>query len=469
MKKILSTLVLILLAINFADATHLRGGEIAVRRLNANSFTVRITITVFTNTTNTNVLFGGDDDILDFGDGTDPDGDGRPGILVPEQPNSPRPDLGPGVAIASYVIDHTYNGFGFYVISYSEPNRNDGILNMDESAATRFYIESGMTLDALVAEVYESPISLTESVFSTPLGEPFSVGFGCKDPNNYHLTYRLIAPMKAKNTPVSNYLRPENISVNYYNGQLEWDGKFSGMATAGEFSFAVRVDQLMDDGTLIGYKIRDFQVIVVDSNVEMGMADNVDLNGNNKIFLENEGDAEIQINAIATGATSVSLDAVTELTSSDNFTFETVASSQTAVTGYIRLKNTSTIVRDNPYHIVVRMTAHGDKNYFRDISYLFYTTSTTEADGVLIITDVEEKSSTAELSYPNPSNDYLFFTANIPSQTKVTIYDLTGKAVLASGLDTSNQLFVGDLIPGTYLMFLTSRKTVYPVQKIQIK
>ena len=64
-------------------ATHLRAGEITVERVSCNSLTFRITVTVFTNTINTNVLFGGEDDWLDFGDGHR--------MLIPEQENVPRP------------------------------------------------------------------------------------------------------------------------------------------------------------------------------------------------------------------------------------------------------------------------------------------------------------------------------------------------------------------------------------------
>src|SRR5688572_16960388 len=83
-------------------ATHLRAGEITVERVNCNSLTFRITVTVFTNTINTNVLFGGEDDWLDFGDGNR--------MLIPEQPNVPRPDLGEGIATASFTISYTYSG-----------------------------------------------------------------------------------------------------------------------------------------------------------------------------------------------------------------------------------------------------------------------------------------------------------------------------------------------------------------------
>ena len=77
MKPSLLRLFLLLVALTIftfqAQATHLRAGEITVRRDACNSLKFWITITVFTNTINTQVLFGGDDDILDFGDNSDPD------------------------------------------------------------------------------------------------------------------------------------------------------------------------------------------------------------------------------------------------------------------------------------------------------------------------------------------------------------------------------------------------------------
>jgi hypothetical protein len=130
---LLSIALLLLLSFS-ASATHLRAGEITVRRDACNSLKFWITVTVFTNTNNTNVLFGGDDDILDFGDGSDPDGDGRVGILVPETENTMRPDLGEGIATASFTIDHIYSASSSYTISYTlTPSAIVNLIGMKES------------------------------------------------------------------------------------------------------------------------------------------------------------------------------------------------------------------------------------------------------------------------------------------------------------------------------------------------
>ena len=128
LRSLLLSLILIFAFVYSGYATHLRAGEITVERVDCGGLRYRITVTVYTNTINTNVLFGGEDDWLDFGDGRR--------MLVPETENTPRPDLGEGIATASFTIEHTYSGNGRYVISYSEPNRNAGVVNM--SAVRRF-------------------------------------------------------------------------------------------------------------------------------------------------------------------------------------------------------------------------------------------------------------------------------------------------------------------------------------------
>ena len=125
----------------YSNATHLRAGEIVATRVNCNSLTFIITVTVYTNTKNTTVLFGGDQDILNFGDGET--------MLVPETANTIRLDLNSdgSVATASFTVTHTYSGIGSYTISYKEPNRNEGVLNMDASVNTTFYLETVVSVD----------------------------------------------------------------------------------------------------------------------------------------------------------------------------------------------------------------------------------------------------------------------------------------------------------------------------------
>ncbi|MEQ8424924.1 MAG: gliding motility-associated C-terminal domain-containing protein, partial [Cyclobacteriaceae bacterium] len=119
------------------NATHLRAGEITIQRLSCTSLTFRICITVYTNT-GSDIKFG--EGLLDFGDGSKPH-------QTPIVENTLRPDLGPEVATVTYCINHTFGGPGKYTISYLEPNRNAGILNMINSVDTRFYLETVINID----------------------------------------------------------------------------------------------------------------------------------------------------------------------------------------------------------------------------------------------------------------------------------------------------------------------------------
>jgi len=168
--------------IHQAMATHLRAGEITVVRENCQSLTFTITITVYTNT-GSSVLFGGrvgEDDILEFGDGE--------WILVEEQANTPRPDLGPNVGTASYTISHTYPGPGKYTISYREPNRNQGVLNMDNSVNTRFYIETEIFIDPFLG-CNNTPVLLIPPIDQACTGVTFMHNPGAFDPDGDSLSY----------------------------------------------------------------------------------------------------------------------------------------------------------------------------------------------------------------------------------------------------------------------------------------
>src|SRR6186713_2348826 len=153
---LLASVLAIFLFTNQAFSTHLRSGEIiVVPTLGTLQF--KITVQVWTNTKNTDVLFGGDQDWLSFGDGTPP-------VLIPEQSNVII-DAASGLAYAEYTIYHTYPGPDEYIVSYAEPNRNAGILNIANSVYTLFYLETSFILDPFFTSSYATPIFLTPPIF----------------------------------------------------------------------------------------------------------------------------------------------------------------------------------------------------------------------------------------------------------------------------------------------------------------
>lgn len=274
-KTCVSGVLFIVASSQMAQATHLRAGEIIVERVNCNSLTFKITITVYTNT-NSTVLFGGEQDELNFGDGT-------PIQLVPETQNTVRRDLNPdgSVATASFTTYHTYAGPGNYVISYIEPNRNEGVLNMDNSVNTTFYIETSVTIDPFLG-CNSSPVLSVPPIDRACPGVLFTHNPGASDPNGDRLTYEMVVPFRDRGTTVSNYRDPNNagfysnyntaneagngkptFSIDGTTGTITWDAP----GASGEYNIAFLIiewRQIGGEWYKMGYVRRDMQIIVED-------------------------------------------------------------------------------------------------------------------------------------------------------------------------------------------------------------
>lgn len=269
--------LLYFLYVQDAQATHLRAGQIVATRVSCTGLTFRITVTVYTNT-GSPVLFGGEMDYLDFGDGTKP-------ILVPETPNTNDPALGPGVATASFTIEHTYPGPGRYIISYIEPNRNGGVLNMDNSISTTFYLETQINIDPFFG-CNNTPQLLIPPIDRGCTGVAFFHNPGAFDPDGDSLSYEFVVPFRDKNQTVANYRDPNHPSfyTNYPNaneagtgpptftidpidGTIIWDAP----GAQGEYNIAfIVVEWRKVQGVWykLGFVRRDMQIIIEDCNNE---------------------------------------------------------------------------------------------------------------------------------------------------------------------------------------------------------
>ncbi len=251
-----------------ATATHLRAGEITVERISCVSRTFRITVTVYTDT-DSPVRFGGSQDILDFGDGK--------GMLVPETQNTPYPG-GVDIGIASFSVLHTYGGPGLFTISYLEPNRNEGVLNIDNSVNTTFYIETQIDLSVLLCD--NSPVLLVPPIDQACSGVAFYHNPGAYDPDGDSLSFELVIPYFKRSSNVAGYRDPNNsgfytnfsqgnengnapptFTIDPIDGTIVWDAP----GQAGEYNIAFIIKEWRNiNGAWreIGFVRRDMQVIV---------------------------------------------------------------------------------------------------------------------------------------------------------------------------------------------------------------
>lgn len=263
--KLLASFILFFIAITCAQASHLRAGQITIVRNSCTSREVLITITVYTNTAS--VVKFGEDGILDFGDGTN--------MIVPGIDNVPQPQLGTNIGIATFTVRHTYAGVGSYLISYVEPNRNGGVLNMSDSFFTTFYLETLFDLAALGCN--NSPQLRIPPIDQACTGVAFYHNPGAFDINPVgaadSLSYELVVPFRDRGTPVNGYISPENMSdeselggsptftINPIDGTMVWDAP----SRPGEYNVAFNVVEWRNTGGIwkrIGYVRRDMQIIV---------------------------------------------------------------------------------------------------------------------------------------------------------------------------------------------------------------
>lgn len=251
-------------------ASHLRAGQITVVRESCSSRSVFIIITVYTKYVDprTDVRFG-EDGILSFGDGES--------IVVEGRDATPMPELGENVGYVRVAIPYTYSAPGSYLISYVEPNRNGGVLNMTDSFYTTFYLET--RIDLAVLGCNNSPQLRIAPIDQACAGVAFFHNPGAFDDNGSNtpsdsLSYEMVIPFRDRGLPVIGYISPElmssanelggtpaTFSIDPVNGTLKWDAP----SQPGEYNVAFNVVEWRKISGVwrrIGHVRRDMQIIV---------------------------------------------------------------------------------------------------------------------------------------------------------------------------------------------------------------
>lgn len=429
---------LLSILVHVAQATHLRGGYISVKRISPESLTCKIKVTVFVNT-GSPINFGGEGE-LRFGDGTS--------MIVPELNSTPRPDLGPGVGWVEFTIDHQFLREGGYLITYTEPNRNAGIINMSNSVDTRFHLESYILLDNQKPAAIDpvNPLGF-QSIFQSSIS--FSVG--AHDSSDYRLQYSLITPKQSLGRPVVQYSVPAGVSLNPFNGLFSWI--FPPNNTfVGEYAFAVRVEAYDQQDKLRGFNVFDFQVMVIDAVAgNVSVSDNRNLDENNRIYTATEESISItfQISPPPFTVDSWKLSLHTFLPA-ENASL-TISETSTSRVGLLRLKNTPSIQRANPYLVVVRASISG---FVYDIPYMFFTQDTDYNNVIPFPEDMFELENPPErlLLYPNPTDGFLTFQDLTGQSARFSILKLTGEEIASGQIEWSSTLDLWSLAPGMYIV-----------------
>lgn len=168
----------------------------------------------------------------------------------------------PGVKKNIYIGTHTYQGPSVYIISMLDPNRNAGIVNIDDSVNIPFYIETQVIISPFFG--YNStPQLLNPPIDNACVMRRYEHNPGAWDIDGDSLSYELVECQQGVGQPVG-YTFPNGISINAVTGDLVWEYPVQ----QGEYNFAIMIREwrrIAGSSTPVnlGYMIRDMQVTVL--------------------------------------------------------------------------------------------------------------------------------------------------------------------------------------------------------------
>ncbi len=234
-----------------ASATHNRSGEITYKHISGNTYEFTITTcTKLTSEANRDRLG------INYGDGF------VDTLLLVEFIDYPATDTKKNI----YRGNHTFTGAGTYLITVEDPNRNANVLNIVNSVATIFCIQTQLVISPFIGT---SNNSLQFDDCPCPenacAGQPWIYNLGAFDTDGDSLSYAII-PCKGENCldmpNPSVFQFPQaigggNMSIDPVFGTITW----ANPNIQGEYNFAIKVFEYRG-GVQIGYVIRDMQITV---------------------------------------------------------------------------------------------------------------------------------------------------------------------------------------------------------------
>lgn len=437
-------LIFIMLVISFlSQGTHLKGGYIRIEQISSSSLEYRITLNIFTSP---NRMIGGVQSFIDFGDGTVHN--------LPEQISS---SLDDNTNIVVFSIDHTYTEHGAYVVSFSEPNRNAGVINLDGSIATPFYIESFFIADGSTSE-FASPQLLTTPILTAPLHSEFTYGISAVDRQGNTLIYQSRTPATEAGSQVSAYNLPENFKVNPFNGLVSWDTMFGNGYVTGEYLFNVRIFQFKDD-ILRGYMDLEFTVILQDQPENLLLTHNQPLDNKNRIFIEEGTLKTFRVFFEGNQSSTLELEPHTDLDPLHLtfYSYDSSFNSNPIKAGTIIVRNETEMIRDHPYILTIRGTSVSSHNFKKDVTFMIFSKD-TDITEIPEIPDIEEEENPHFKLYPNPFKNTLYI--EWPSQRffDITFYNIAGQIVFQGQATSGTKIRLNFLSQGIYLYKITDGK-----------
>jgi len=228
-------------------ATHNRAGEITYRHING--LTYEITVNIFSDPTSP--AFQRQEIVMNWGDNTGLDSV-RQTIVFPKITDK--------IQKRAWVVQHTFPGPGNYVISVTDPNRNGGVDNIDNSSGVPFYISSLLRISPLGSLRNNSPVLLNDPIDNACAGQIFVHNPGAVDPDGDSLAYEISASFGNGGLDAPGYTFPPSstpIFVNPTTGDMVMDVPNA----IGLYNVAILIKEFRN-GIQVGNVLRDLQIRV---------------------------------------------------------------------------------------------------------------------------------------------------------------------------------------------------------------
>lgn len=265
-----------------ASATHIRAGEITAVRISQSGLRYRFTLTIYRDTEGVEFGQGG---VFNFGQGRTI-GPGLDALRAEAVDNVvSEVNIGNNTSIITIQFDHTFDGPGVYVVSFTEQNRNTNIINLGGAASENlaFHVETAIRIRA-GDRLNDTPILTIPPVDRACIGARFIHNAGAFDPDGDSLAYKIVTPLQDRGVEIDSYVSlddptistireggggPASFEIDPITGDLVWDApQFEGEYNIAFIVEEWRFSELTDRFELIGFVTRDMQIVVEDCNNE---------------------------------------------------------------------------------------------------------------------------------------------------------------------------------------------------------
>ena len=247
--RILLIISLLLTGVQALYATHQRAGEISYTYIS--DLTYEFTIVTYTYTPSP-----ADRPQIEvfWGDGTSSEIDRLQKV-----------NMGNNISRNVYVTRHTFPAAGTFHVTFEDPNRNAGIVNIPSSVEIPFFIETILIINPFIGG-NSSPQLLNPPLDNGCTHVPYYHNPGAYDAEGDSLSYSLINCRGYEGEDIPGYTLPQAsayIEIDPITGDLTWDSPMM----AGEYNIAILIEEWRN-GVLIGSMVRDMQITVAQCNNE---------------------------------------------------------------------------------------------------------------------------------------------------------------------------------------------------------